>query len=162
MEYKTPYIAKKLGVSPKAVLRIAQQLNLSIEKNKYGHYVFSKDDFNQMLEFHLSNAEQIPEIPTNQGTQTKVPPEFDDFAKQLNLIIQRLDRLEEKVQDKADDVVNYQLLQHRSEMEEMLVRIENLEASLEKKETLYITPAFEREETPKPKRRKMILSIFGF
>ncbi|AIE79366.1 polar chromosome segregation protein [Bacillus cereus] len=32
MEYKTPFIAKKLGVSPKAVVRIAQQLNLTIEK----------------------------------------------------------------------------------------------------------------------------------
>ena len=32
LEYKTPFIAKKLGVSPKAVVRIAQQLNLTIEK----------------------------------------------------------------------------------------------------------------------------------
>ncbi|MDR4363535.1 chromosome segregation protein, partial [Bacillus anthracis] len=44
MEYKTPFIAKKLGVSPKAVVRIAQQLNLTIEKNKYGHFIFTQDD----------------------------------------------------------------------------------------------------------------------
>ena len=63
------------------------------------------------------------------------------------------------MQDKANDVVTYQLLQHRREMEEMLERIQKLEAYLKKEEPIYITPdtkpTYEREK--KPKRRKMIL-----
>lgn len=41
--------------------------------------------------------------------------------------------MEEQIQDKANDVVTYQLLQHRREMEEMLERIQKLEAALKKK-----------------------------
>ena len=44
------------------------------------------------------------------------------------------------MQDKANDVVTYQLLQHRREMEEMLERIQKLEAALTKEEPIYITP----------------------
>ncbi|PEE38664.1 chromosome segregation protein [Bacillus pseudomycoides] len=162
MEYKTPIIAKKLGVSPKAVVRIAQQLNLNIEKNKYGHFIFTQDDLDKMLEYHRSHIEQTlsPAIIS----QVEPSTDFEQFVTQLNTITHRLNRIEEKMQDKADDVVNYQLLQHRREMEEMMDRIQKLEAALEKKEPIYITPdimpTYEREE--KPKRRKMILSIFGF
>ncbi|EMA6344261.1 chromosome segregation protein [Bacillus cytotoxicus] len=158
MEYKTPFIAKKLGVNPKAVVRIAQQLNLTIQKNKYGHYIFTKSDFDQMLEYHRSQMEQ------DSTSQTKSSNEIEQLVIQLNTITKRLDHIEEQMQDKANDVVTYQLLQHRREMEEMLTKIEKLETSIQKEEPVYITPdsqsTYEREK--KPKRRKMILSMFGF
>ncbi|MBC6972937.1 chromosome segregation protein [Bacillus sp. Xin] len=162
MEYKTPVIAKKLGVSPKAVVRIAQQLNLNIEKNKYGHFIFTQEDLDKMLEYHRTQIEQTSPLATESSI------DFEKFVTQLNTITHRLNHIEEKMQDKADDVVNYQLLQHRREMEEMMNKIQQLEAALEKEEPLYITPdiktdiapTYERKE--KPKRRKMILSIFGF
>lgn len=179
LEYKTPFIAKKLGVSPKAVVRIAQQLNLTIEKNKYGHFIFTQDDLDQMLEYHLSQIEQsqnnhptqktssndVEELKTQVNTivQNISSHDFEQLTAQLNTITRRLDRMEEQMQDKANDVVTYQLLQHRREMEEMLERIQKLEATLKKKEPIYITPdtkpTYEREK--KPKRRKMIFSIFG-
>ncbi|WP_242261473.1 chromosome segregation protein [Bacillus cereus group sp. BfR-BA-01453] len=160
MEYKTPFIAKKLGVSPKAVVRIAQQLNLTIEKNKYGHFIFTQDDLDQMLEYHLSQIEKSQNTHPTQKTSSN---DFEQLTAQLNTITRRLDRMEEQMQDKANDVVTYQLLQHRREMEEMLERIQKLEATLKKEEPIYITPdtkpIYEREK--KPKRRKMIFSIFG-
>ncbi|HDX9657257.1 TPA: chromosome segregation protein [Bacillus toyonensis] len=198
MEYKTPFIAKKLGVSPKAVVRIAQQLNLTIEKNKYGHFIFKQDDVDQMLEYHRSQIEHsqnsqptqktssndfeelktqvntivqntssndFEELKTQVNTivQNTSSNDFEQLANQLHTITRRLDRMEEQMQDKANDVVTYQLLQHRREMEEMLERIQKLEASLKKEEPIYITPdskpTYEREK--KPKRRKMIFSIFG-
>ena len=39
------------------------------------------------------------------------------------------------MQDKANDVVTYQLLQHRREMEEMLERIQKLEVSPNERRT---------------------------
>ena len=66
------------------------------------------------------------------------------------------------MQDKANDVVTYQLLQHRREMEEMLERIQKL-APNERRTHLYYSdskPTYEREK--KPKRRKMIFSIFDY
>ncbi|MBG0972661.1 chromosome-anchoring protein RacA [Bacillus sp. SRB3LM] len=179
MEYKTPFIAKKLGVSPKAVVRIAQQLNLTIEKNKYGHFIFTQEDVDQMLEHHRFQIEQsqnsqptqkassdeVKELKTQVNTivQNISSNDFEQLTNQLNTITRRLDRMEEQMQDKANDVVTYQLLQHRREMEEMLERIQKLEAALTKEEPIYITPdskpTYEREK--KPKRRKMIFSIFG-
>lgn len=179
LEYKTPFIAKKLGVSPKAVVRIAQQLNLTIEKNKYGHFIFTQNDLEQMLEYHRSQMEQtettqptqktslsdVEELKTQVNTivQNSSSNDFEQLASQLNTLSRRLDRMEEQMQDKANDVVTYQLLQHRREMEEMLERIQKLETALKKEEPIYITPdskpTYEREK--KPKRRKMIFSIFG-
>ncbi|RWS44432.1 chromosome-anchoring protein RacA [Bacillus mycoides] len=176
MEYKTPFIAKKLGVSPKAVVRIAQQLNLTIKKNKYGHFIFTQGDLDQMLEYHRSQMDQsqttqntssndVEKLKTQVNTivQNTSSNDFKQLTAQLTTITRRLDRMEEQMQDKANDVVTYQLLQHRREMEEMLERIQKLEAALKKEEPIYITPdskpTYEREK--KPKRRKMIFSIFG-
>ncbi|WP_212934700.1 chromosome-anchoring protein RacA [Bacillus hominis] len=176
MEYKTPFIAKKLGVSPKAVVRIAQQLNLTIKKNKYGHFIFTPGDLDQMLEYHRSQMDQsqttqntssndVEKLKTQVNTivQNTSSNDFKQLTAQLTTITRRLDRMEEQMQDKANDVVTYQLLQHRREMEEMLERIQKLEAALKKEEPIYITPdskpTYEREK--KPKRRKMIFSIFG-
>lgn len=179
LEYKTPFIAKKLGVSPKAVVRIAQQLNLTIEKNKNGHFIFTQDDVDQMLEYHRSQMEQsqnsqptqktssndVKELKTQVNTivQNISSNDFEQLTDQVNTITRRLGQIEEQMHDKANDVVTYQLLQHRREMEEMLERIQKLEAALKKEEPIYITPdskpTYEREK--KPKRRKMIFSIFG-
>lgn len=149
MEYKTPFIAKKLGVSPKAVVRIAQQLNLTIKKNKYGHFIFTQGDLDLMLEYHRSQMDQPQNSQTTQKTssndveklktqvntivQNTSSNDFKQLTAQLTTITRRLDRMEEQMQDKANDVVTYQLLQHRREMEEMLERIQKLEAALKKK-----------------------------
>ncbi|EOO22888.1 MULTISPECIES: chromosome-anchoring protein RacA [Bacillus] len=179
MEYKTPFIAKKLGVSPKAVVRIAQQLNLTIKKNKYGHFIFAQGDLDLMLEYHRSQMDQpqnsqttqkissndVEKLKTQVNTivQNTSSNDFEQLTAQFTTITRRLDRMEEQMQNKANDVVTYQLLQHRREIEEMLERIQKLEAALKKEEPIYITPdakpTYEREK--KPKRRKMIFSIFG-
>ncbi|MGW6149506.1 chromosome-anchoring protein RacA [Bacillus mycoides] len=179
MEYKTPFIAKKLDVSPKAVVRIAQQLNLTIKKNKYGHFIFTQGDLDLMLEYHRSQMDQpqnsqttqkissndVEKLKTQVNTivQNTSSNDFEQLTAQFTTITRRLDRMEEQMQNKANDVVTYQLLQHRREIEEMLERIQKLEAALKKEEPIYITPdakpTYEREK--KPKRRKMIFSIFG-
>ncbi|MEH7464521.1 chromosome segregation protein [Bacillus thuringiensis] len=163
MEYKTPMIAKTLGISPKAVIRLAQQIGLELKKNKFGHYVFYEKDLQQMLDFQRSAPSHKHEPSSYHAAEAAPSNEMQQFIKELKHISLRLDRLEEKLQDKADDVVSYQLLQHRNEMEEMHAKIDQLETALKRKESIYITPevaAAKQEE--KPKRRKMILSIFGF
>ncbi|ENQ3106396.1 chromosome-anchoring protein RacA [Bacillus sp. 491mf] len=163
MEYKTPMIAKTLGISPKAVIRLAQQMGLELKKNKFGHYVFFEKDLQQMLDFQRSAPSQNHEPSSYHAAEAAPSNEMEQFIKELKHLSLRLDRLEEKLHNKADDVVSYQLLQHRNEMEEMYAKINQLEAALKQKESIYITQevaASKQEE--KPKRRKMLLSIFGF
>ncbi len=102
-----------------------------------------------MLEYHRSQIEHsqnsqptqktssndVEKLKTQVNTifQNTSSNDFEQLAIQLHTITRRLDRMEEQMQDKANDVVTYQLLQHRREMEEMLERIQKLEASLKKK-----------------------------
>ncbi|MEC2715850.1 chromosome-anchoring protein RacA [Bacillus cereus] len=157
----------------------AKQKNLTIHKNKYPHFIYTQDDVDQILQHHRfqkdktqnsqstqkASSNEVEELKTQVNTivQNISSNDFEQLANQLNTITRRLDRMEEQMQDKANDVVTYQLLQHRREMEEMLERIQKLEAALTKEEPIYITPdskpTYEREK--KPKRRKMIFSIFG-
>nr|WP_028399626.1 hypothetical protein [Ectobacillus panaciterrae] len=159
MEYKTPMVAKKLGVSPKVVMRIVQQLQLDLQKNKFGHYIFSEDDLQQILEYHQTPENTpVAEFPADFSHE-----EFASLKQEIQALSNRMTRNEGKLDAKADDVVNYQLLQHRSEIEELQKTIKLLKGRIEQLEVRkpYIAPV--RENTAeKPKRRKMSLSIFGF
>ena len=132
-----------------------------------------------MLEYHLSQIEKsqnthptqktssndVEELKTQVNTivQNISSHDFEQLTAQLNTITRRLDRMEEQMQDKANDVVTYQLLQHRREMEEMLERIQKLEATLKKKNQSILLPIQSQYMNVKrnQKRRKMIFSIFG-
>ena len=76
LEYKTPFIAKKLGVSPKAVVRIAQQLNLTIEKTNILYFIFTQEDVDQMLEHHRF---QIEQSQNSQSTQKASSNEVEEL-----------------------------------------------------------------------------------
>lgn len=99
-----------------------------------------------MLEYHRSQMDQsqttqntssndVEKLKTQVNTivQNTSSNDFEQLTAQLTTITRRLDRMEEQMQDKANDVVTYQLLQHRREMEEMLERIQKLESALKKK-----------------------------
>ncbi|WP_379968369.1 chromosome segregation protein [Ectobacillus sp. sgz5001026] len=160
MEIKTPMVAEKLGVSPKVVMRIVQQLQISLQKNKNGHYVFSEEQVKQIESYNASS--QIH--PENEDfKQTGVTRE--DFQSLIHLIQnldKRVSRTEDRIQEKADDVVNYQLLQHRKELEELHTHIIQLENQLTTTEQ---PKGYSKEtnevKTEPTKRKKLSLSMFG-
>lgn len=180
MEYKTPMIAEKMGVSPKVVMRIVQQLNLEIKKNKFGHYVFNEEDVQKIMASYSSSQEtaataspsredevsaSTPEQPRSIKKQEISPSASEHFhtlKKQMDDIEYRLLQNEERLRQKADSVVQYQLLQHRNDIEELQKKVDRLETALQQLETrkqpLAIVPDY---STPKAKRRNIIFSIFG-
>ena len=129
------------------------------------HHRFQIEKSQNSQSTQKASSNEVEELKTqvNKIVQNISSNDFEQLANQLNTITRRLDRMEEQMQDKANDVVTYQLLQHRREMEEMLERIQKLEAALTKEEPIYITPIQNQHmnEKKKPKRRKMIFSIFG-
>lgn len=173
MQYKTPMVAEKLGVSPKVVMRIVQQLDLSLQKNKFGHYVFSESDVQQIIDYHKTSeapetSETFPAPAPQQSSSYVTIEEFSSLKQHMQQLGQRLSHNEDKMRGKADDVVNYQLLQHRSEIEELQQKIKTLEVIIERLEARnsYAAPVRDlsagKVSSEKPKRRKMILNIFGF
>ncbi|WP_416826049.1 chromosome segregation protein [Ectobacillus polymachus] len=161
MEIKTPMVAEQLGVSPKVVMRIVQQLELTLQKNKNGHYVFSQEQVQQIENYcKTSNSNQTVD-KVKQGAVSR--EELQSLMNLIQLLDKRIGRTEDRMHEKADDVVNYQLLQHRSEIEELqkhIIQLENQIATLE--EPKVFGKEIQQLQTEKPKRKKLILSLFGF
>ncbi|UOY92935.1 chromosome segregation protein [Ectobacillus sp. JY-23] len=177
MEYKTPMVARKLGVSPKVIMRIVSQLQMDVEKNKFGHYIFSEADVNRIIDYYTKEVANTEVAATVAYEVTSAPTQVLDMKPNTipfmqdersikekissTELLSRLDRMEEKLDTKADEVVAYQLLQHRNEIEELRIQIQLLQTQLQKlEEAKPLAPI--REITADKKRRRMILSIFGF
>ncbi|MGG4489526.1 MerR family transcriptional regulator [Metabacillus idriensis] len=170
----TSQVAKLLGVSPKTVQRWVKQLNLQMERNELGHYLFTdedintlrdiKDQLNQGILFHeVRVAEKKP--PRKGMVKTEAAEANPDFDE----ILLKIAALDQKVNSKADSVVSYQLLQHRREIEELNSRIDDLEAKIDRlekqkdKHPIEHSLVFDHIQAPeKQKRRNLISSIFSF
>ncbi|WP_461201605.1 MerR family transcriptional regulator [Anoxybacillus sp. TBDG-1] len=137
MELKTSAVAKRLGVSTKTVQRWVKKYNIPCTKNEAGHYVFTNEAIEQLEKYKFLGSDE----------DEKEQAEWEEIE-------QRLNELERKIDQKADDVVSFQLLQHRREIEEMLQYIQQLEQRIAHLEHQQQTTMV--HEQPKQKRRGMI------
>ncbi|MDQ0162627.1 MerR family transcriptional regulator [Aeribacillus alveayuensis] len=167
----TTTAAKKIGVSPKTVQRWVKQLKLPMVRNELGHYIFAEEDIELLKDIHkqIQNGVSMKDLTVNvpmkkeHGNENLKRFSSDDTEK----IWSKLQELEFMVNQKADDVVSYQLLQHRQEMEELQKRIEQLEMKIMKseqqkpkqEENVYVLDE-KRKQSPKPPRKSLISSIF--
>src|SRR5690606_7704399 len=56
----TNTVAKKLGVSASTIGRWVRQLNLDVERNEFGHFLFSESDVTVLAKHQEKLQEQIP------------------------------------------------------------------------------------------------------
>lgn len=171
MELKTNNVAARLGVSPKTIQRWVRKYNVPYRKNESGHYVFDAEAVAllEQIKFEQSAAVE-PNARREQKEKTQdafsadelfqvyVEPHLDQFASRLQQIERNLDQ-------KADDIVSVQLLQHRQELEELSSYLRALEqriARLEEKMNKDQQASTEAAGKPKPKRRGLrhIMSLF--
>ncbi|GGE59685.1 hypothetical protein [Priestia taiwanensis] len=154
MVYKTNDVAEKLCVKSKIVHKYAKEN--SIQKNELGHYIFSDEDI-IAIKNYISTTRKKTSTPS-------IPPELiQSLQHQLHSLTKRTDENERKLSHKADEGVNYQLLHHRKEIEElrslvaeMGARLESLESQLtEQQESVRL------QEMKKPKRRGIFMNILG-
>jgi chromosome-anchoring protein RacA len=170
----TAAVAKLLGVSRRTLMRWVNQLDLQLEKNEHGHYQFSDADVDRLKEIQKQTNEQSsPQITQTEDNSRKgtIRSMSSLDTTKVEALNERVDELERKISSKADDVVSYQLLQHRREMEELLNRINALEKKVEelenaqkKREPLKDSVLVFDQSTlsKKPKRKNLISSIFSF
>ncbi|MEC1500677.1 chromosome-anchoring protein RacA [Bacillus sonorensis] len=177
--------ANKLGVSTKTIQRWVKQLNLPASRNELGHYFFSNDDIAVLedVKEQLKNGTPMQDVivkrPTtsflinkNDSVQPKEPEHLSDiFEEKLQRFLQheqferellqkKIAELERKLEQKADDVVSYQLLQQRRELEEERQQIKTLEQKIRELESSSIEKELPPRREDKPKRR--FKSIFSF
>lgn len=171
----TSAAAKLLGVSPSTIQRWVKQLGLRTERNELGHYLFSEEDINLLkkVQDQLNQGIILQDVTVNGKKTRKGTVQGETAEPAMEKIYLKISELEQRLNGKADDVVSYQLLQHRSEIEELqkenarlLKRIEFLEARTAVKsrsipaDTLLV---FDQEKPRKKLKKKNIFTmLFGF
>lgn len=178
--------ANELGVSTKTVQRWVKQLQLPASRNELGHYFFTEDDIAILKEvkeqlkngtpmqdvtvkrpkktFFIKKNEMIqtkePALQLNERLEERLQRFLEHEQLERELLQKKIAELERKLEQKADEVVSYQLLQQRRELEEERQQIKHLEQKISQLESMNRREkdtAVRREEK-KPKRdRKSVV-----
>ncbi|MDE3840824.1 chromosome segregation protein [Bacillus methanolicus] len=167
----TSAVAKLLGVSQSTVQRWVKQLNLKMERNELGHYVFTDEDIELLKQVHeqLKNGVPLQDLAVTAKKTRKGTAKTSNNDRVNEELVNKINDLERKLDDKADSVVSYQLLQHRREIEELQNEIKKLHKRIElleqkhsekkKSENLLV---FDQSGQKKKQRKKFISMLFGF
>jgi len=168
----TSTVAKMLGVSPSTIQRWVKQANLQMDRTELGHYQFSEESIEILkdIQNQLNNGVLLQDLKLKgkKSRQAAVLTGANDLNFQK--VIQRIEELEKKVNGKADDVVSYQILQHRREIEDLHNEVSRLnevimgmeEAAVHKEPLQNIEKGREFPPEAKFKKWKIISSLFGF
>lgn len=169
----TSEVSKLLGVSHSTINRWITQLQLDINKTALGHYRFSEEDIAllQHVQTQLHNGALLQNVQLNEKTVRKATISPRQTVATEHKIIEQLQEkisdIEQRLNTKADEVVSYQLLQHRSDLnelqtlvEQITTRLEQLEVNMPAKSDTYL--AFtETASTKKQKKKPFFKTIFG-
>lgn len=154
--------ANELGVSTKTVQRWVKQLQLPASRNELGHYFFTEDDIAILKEvkeqlkngtsmqdvtikrpkktFFIKKNEMIqtkdPALQLNERLEERLQRFLEHEQLERELLQKKIAELERKLEQKADDVVSYQLLQQRRELEEERQQIKHLEQKISELESM--------------------------
>ena len=156
----TNEVANTLGVSSSTVKRWVKQLSIEPARNSKGHFIFTQEEFNQLEQYHKQDLLQPIQV---------LPPQNNE---EVELLKTKVNDLELKLYKKADGVASIQLLQHRSEIEDLLTivnelttRVESLELQLSrtKKPPAVKEPiALDTIKAKRKRKRKITKFMFGF
>lgn len=171
----TSEVAKLLGVSNSTIKRWVKELGLSMERNERGHYLFNQEDIEYLrfIQEQIQNGILLHEVTMPDTKPRKGVVKLGESDKTNDDLLPKIKELERKIDSKADSVASYQLLQHRSEIEDLQKqikkltnRIEVLELELNKSKKS-VSPdlplVFDQPKSKRDKKRKNIISsLFGF
>ncbi|MGD6780320.1 MerR family transcriptional regulator [Sutcliffiella horikoshii] len=171
MELKTHEVAKELGMAPRTVRKWVQKYEIPCRKNDYGHYVYDEEALAR-LETLKASGEVAGAMDVAFDTDIKevqvenMSAQNEDgkaLEHRLETLTERVCRTERLVQQKADEVVSYQLLQQRKEIEELTKKVDRLEKILDQMQTPVkkTEPPLIFDQPPQQKRRNVFRSIFG-
>jgi len=153
--YTTSQVAEQLQLTNKKVLLFSKKGKLNVEKSSNGTYLFTEDQMMQIKEIYEAS---IQPVETKQNDQANLSHIIE--------LGQKLDKIEEKLETKANEVVSVQILEHRREIEDLKKLVSKLGDEVLQLNENISTLKTELEDQKKivafkPKKRFAILSIFG-
>ncbi|MCA0172038.1 MerR family transcriptional regulator [Bacillus sp. RAR_GA_16] len=165
MLLKTKQVSDELGVNPTTVQRWVKYFDLECEKNELGHFLFSSETVEELksIKNDLRRGYSMEKIKSSGATdapeQVMVSPER--FEQRLDRFSVRLEQLERQLEEKANEVITVQVLQHRTELDELMKKITSLEEKLIELEDHTSIQEAVGQSTGKGKR-PWIMSLFSF
>lgn len=158
----TSSVAKELGVSSSTVKRWVKQLELNLEKNELGHFTYRNEDIDVLKAYQVQQNEALY-VYTEMAAGREIIRRgtiHSSIVDDKAVILNRIKCLESIAQSKADQVVEYQILQHRREMEEMQEMIEKLEErirlleSQQQSNSTHLVTSSDQPINIKPRKKK--------
>ncbi|MBB5173595.1 MerR family transcriptional regulator [Texcoconibacillus texcoconensis] len=179
---KTKVASDKLGVNPTTVQRWIREFDLHCDVNEKGHYLISASVFHALEEIQRQLQQGFTKkevvLPTEQENKNKAGEdtisketptmiETSVFEERFAQVMATVDQLEKKVNQKADEVVEYQVLNHRQEMDHMSEVLTKLEERMDRiEEALTERPknvvSIEEPKLKKQAPKKRLASLFSF
>ncbi|WP_223700921.1 MerR family transcriptional regulator [Sutcliffiella deserti] len=167
MKLKTQEVAKELGMAPRTIRKWVKKYDIPCSKNDYGHYVYDEKaiSFLESLKASSEIAGTLDIYETSIEMKDLEDTNISPVKKEHSMseLMERIERTEWLLDQKADEVVSYQLLQQRKEIEDLTKRIQELEdmmINLQEPAKKYEPPLI-LDQPMKMKRRGMFRSIFG-
>jgi chromosome-anchoring protein RacA len=167
----TSEVANLLGVSPSTIQRWVKQLDLPMDRNERGHYHFKNDDIGLLkdIQVRVQNGILLQDIAPLKEKKIRTgvikTVENNQPVEKLSLKVREL---ELRLNDKADSVASYQLLQHRQDIEELQSKVKQLNQQIEclqnqLSELINTQQSESVEENHKKKTRKknFVRTLFG-
>lgn len=178
---KTGVVAEQLNVNPTTVQRWIKYFNIHCETNDHGHYLIAPKQFEilQKIKKQLSEGLTMKEIreidepvqrnqSVNNNKKEKMLP-VHVFEEKLEQLMIHIEQLERKLAVKADEVVGYQVLHQRTDIDNMNStlssieeRISLLEQQSPQLEQLAVGDLERVPEQFKKRRRNKLINIFSF
>lgn len=179
-QYKTRTASEILGVNPTTVQRWIKYFNIPCETNEQGHYLIVEKQLELLrgIKEKLNNGMTMKEIyekefegyPENLVKLNKAMIPAENVEERLEQLMIHIEQLERKLSVKADEVVEYQVLQHRSELDSLFSMVSKIEERMSKMEH-YLVPTEKRavggeatlvrQQLSKPRKNK-IMKMFSF
>ncbi|GAE44932.1 hypothetical protein JCM21738_1688 [Mesobacillus boroniphilus JCM 21738] len=171
----TSAVAKLLGVSPSTIQRWVKQANLQMERTELGHYQFSEESIEILKDIkeQLNKGVLLQDLKVKGRKPRKatIPSVKPDMV--LDKLMKRMEDFENRLNRKADEVVSYQILQHRREIEDLQNEVDRLKDVITSMEEAAAQQEQLSKEENQPsltpisslrkfKKRNIISSFFGF
>ncbi len=165
-------VARMLGVSISTVQRWVKQLELPMDKNERGHYIFNEENVELLktVQEQIQNGALLQDIAPLYMKKPRKGIVKQHSEEGIEKLSARIGELEVKLNAKADSVASYQLLQHRQEIEELQNQIQLLCSRIEVLENeRKVKSASEKplvlDQPVKPrkvKKKNIVRFLFGF
>ncbi|MFZ4452322.1 excisionase family DNA-binding protein [Salibacterium aidingense] len=156
---KTKDIANQLNVSPATVLKWVKKHHIPYTENGYGHYCFKEETVADFFEIKREN-QKLYARERESGETVSSAAVMDRLAETEN----KLHMLERMIVNKADDIVTFQLVEHRKKVEALSKQLDKMEQKVQRMEEQYqyqqTPPKAPNKQTKKA--RNLLASLFLF